>query len=80
MEYLNFSRYNVDIIKTSDECVCVYCLMRFTPGEIVEWTDNKMTAICPHCGVDSVISKNSYEYTEEDLRRWHQFGFEKNEM
>jgi hypothetical protein len=31
----------------------------FHPNEVVEWTDEDdpggMTALCPHCGMDSVI-------------------------
>jgi hypothetical protein len=48
-------------------CGCFYCLATFPPSEITEWTDwpdgtpeNRElelgeTAICPRCGIDSVI-------------------------
>ena len=32
-----------------------YCLKLYSPEKIIEWTDNRRTAICPYCSVDSVI-------------------------
>jgi hypothetical protein len=31
----------------------------FSPTEITDWCDNEETAICPHCGIDSVIGESS---------------------
>lgn len=42
----------------SQEVGCFHCLQRFTPKNIKEWIDDKQTALCPHCGVDSVIARN----------------------
>jgi hypothetical protein len=35
---------------------CYYCCRIFLRTQIVSFVDNGATAICPHCGVDSVIS------------------------
>lgn len=46
-------------IEASDLCGCFYCLKIFAPAEILEWVDNESTALCPRCGVDSVIGNRS---------------------
>lgn len=61
--------------RTEDEntkCGCFYCLKIFEPKEIEEYIedDNELdrygTAICPYCGIDSVISESSgYPITED---------------
>ncbi|KGD68386.1 hypothetical protein LG45_08860 [Flavobacterium aquatile LMG 4008 = ATCC 11947] len=44
----------------SNLCGCFYCLKTFLPTEIEEWieeNDNRgETAVCPKCGIDSVLS------------------------
>ena len=42
-------------IVNSDLCGCFYCGNTFQASEIHEWCDNGETAICPHCGIDSVL-------------------------
>ena len=46
---------NRDLINQSDTCGCFYCLEVFKSSEIDEWADNERTAICPKCGIDSLI-------------------------
>lgn len=36
-------------------CGCFYCLKIFNPKLIVDWCDDSQTAICPYCGIDSII-------------------------
>lgn len=46
-------------IETSTLCGCFYCLKTFSPAEILEWIEEPFgdeTAICPYCGIDSVLS------------------------
>ena len=43
----------------SDGCGCFYCLEVFAPSAIVDWVDNETTALCPKCGIDSVIGEKS---------------------
>jgi hypothetical protein len=54
--------FNKDWIDKSEICGCFYCQTVFEPDKIVEWTDkgkNKcVTALCPNCGIDSVIGSN----------------------
>ena len=56
------------------------CLATFAPGEIQEWTDRVgavgQTALCPRCGIDSVIgSKSGFDLTPEFLTRMKAFWF-----
>jgi hypothetical protein len=48
-------------IERSTTCRCFYCLATFSPGEVDEWIDDRdgQTAICPRCGIDSVIGSAS---------------------
>ena len=42
------------------KCGCFFCLKIFAPKEITDWIeDTEGTAICPYCGVDSVIGESS---------------------
>lgn len=51
-----------DAIAQADRCGCFYCCAVFSPGEISDWVDPASddmqagtTALCPRCGIDSVI-------------------------
>jgi len=62
-------------VMQSDTCGCFYCLAQFAPGDITEWCDEGQTAICPRCGIDSVIgSASGYPITSDFLnamnKRW----------
>jgi hypothetical protein len=76
-------------LEASESCGCFFCLAIFPPAEITEWIDAPrgtpaeleealgQTALCPRCGIDSVIgSASGYPITAEFLRRMeaHWFG------
>lgn len=42
-------------LERSTRCGCFHCLAEFPPSEIRTWTDDATTALCPRCGIDSVI-------------------------
>jgi hypothetical protein len=49
-----------DEIGRSKRCGCFYCLATFGPAEIKDWIKDgrgmrNRTALCPRCGIDSVI-------------------------
>jgi hypothetical protein len=60
-------------IEASRLCGCFYCRAVYPPGEIADWTDTEalvaeQTALCPRCGIDSVIGdKSGFEITGEFL-------------
>lgn len=82
-EYIQAHKYcskHRDHIKKSDLCGCFYCLETFKPSEIVKWTDEVggegSTALCPKCGIDSVIgSASGFPITEKflNLMKTHWF-------
>lgn len=44
-----------DAILESSICGCFYCCRTYPPTTIQKWTDAGQTALCPNCGIDSVI-------------------------
>jgi len=52
-------------VESSDVCGCFYCCELFSPAEIEEWIDEVeegkggTTALCPRCGIDSVVGSAS---------------------
>jgi hypothetical protein len=76
----NHSANHRDEILASDVCGCFYCLSIFPPGEVTEWCDTLndvgTTALCPHCGIDSVIgSQSGYTITKDFLSQMQKHWF-----
>lgn len=46
---------NKEYLEISKCCGCYHCAKKFVFTEIVQYVDNEETAICPYCGMDSVI-------------------------
>lgn len=71
-----------DDVLASEICGCFYCCGRFRPSEIDEWVDRDddgvpQTALCPHCGIDSVLGSASGFPIDRDflsLMRTRYFG------
>jgi len=64
-------------LEASEICGCFYCLRVYPPKEIQEWIDDETTALCPHCGIDSVIgSKSGYPITAEFLQKMKEHWFD----
>lgn len=68
-------------IEASKICGCFYCEKTFRPTDISDWTDtdgerHQQTALCPHCGIDSVVGDHSgFEITDTFLRAMHDAWF-----
>jgi len=62
-------------LEASEWCGCFCCLAIFKPEAVQRWlTDG--TALCPECGIDSVIgSASGYLITREFLERMHRHWF-----
>ncbi len=74
------ARYNRDILAHDSKCGCFYCLKIFSPTEINEWCpeleDDEVTALCPHCGIDTVIGESSgFPITKEFFHAMHNRWF-----
>lgn len=68
---------NKQKLKNDVTCGCFYCKKIFKSNEIKDWTDNSNdTAICPYCGIDSVIGESvDFTITEEFLKAMHDRWF-----
>jgi len=52
------SKHRAEVL-ASTSAACFYCGRSFPPSSIEEWVDDNETALCPHCGIDSVIGDAS---------------------
>ena len=69
--------YHRDEVLGSFKCGCFYCCKIFGPTEIKEWIDRGQTALCPKCGIDSVLGDRSgYEITENFLKKMYHYWFQ----
>jgi hypothetical protein len=76
------------LLERSERAGCFYCEVIFAPAEITEWvdgsqvetgnTDDGVTALCPHCGIDAVLpSAAPIPLDAGMLREMHYHFFEK---
>jgi len=78
-----FSINNREKLQKDKKCGCFYCLKIFSPKEITEYLqydhipiDKDGTALCPYCGIDSVLSRSAgFPLTEEFLKRMYRKWF-----
>jgi len=68
-----------DSLSRSERCGCFYCLSEYKPEEIKEWTDEGTTALCLHCGVDSVIGSADVEFDRTLLENMHKYWFDEDQ-
>ncbi len=54
---------------------CFYCCEEFAADDISEWVDHDSTALCPRCGIDSVLSASGQAADKQFLRRMHEHWF-----
>ena len=59
-------------LESSALCGCFFCFRTFPPASIKAWIDASQTALCPSCGVDSVIGNASSQRIDDAfLRKMH---------
>lgn len=64
-------------LEASDAAGCFYCCESFEASSIYEWIDDDQCAMCPKCGIDSVIGDAS-DYPINDkkfLKQMNGFWF-----
>ncbi len=70
------SSYNKEQLSNSKLCGCFYCLKIFDPNLIVDWCDDNQTAICPYCGIDSIIyDSKTYHVSKKFLEQMKKYWF-----
>lgn len=69
-------KYKNELVN-SNVCGCFYCKKKFRTNEIKEWIEegnDVETAICPNCGIDSVLSEkypiSDYLFLNEMHKHW----------
>lgn len=69
------SRHRAEL-EGSKLCACFFCFRTFANTAIHKWIDDKQTALCPGCGIDSVIGAASgLSLDDKFLRKLHQHHF-----
>lgn len=67
---------NRERLQNSEKAACYYCLETFAADSIEEWTDDDETALCPKCGIDSVVADDGKALPSlEQLREWNEESF-----
>ena len=60
----------------SAHCGCFFCFRTFSSVEIKIWIDKEQTALCPRCGIDSVIGTASgFQIDDRFLRMLNTYRF-----
>ena len=59
LEAHKYSFKNRKQLEKDSKCGCFCCCTIFNPKEIKEWCDDDDTALCPYCGIDSIIGESS---------------------
>jgi len=75
--YKHASKHRVEL-EASARCGCFFCFRTFPPASIKAWIDASQTALCPSCGVDSVIGNASSQRIDDAFLRKmhvHYFGY-----
>ena len=63
-------------IEASARCSCFFCFRSFKSADIKSWIDSNQTALCPRCGVDSVLgSASQHRLDDSFLRGMHTHFF-----
>ena len=75
-EAIKYATSNRDELKKSQMAGCYYCCSVFKAAEVVNFLAEENTAMCPKCGIDSVIPETAgYPLTVEVLEELHRYWF-----
>ncbi len=64
---------NRDQVTAAPACGCFSCLATFPGAGVQTWVDDGRTALCPRCGIDSVLPNVT---DDASLRSLHHHRFE----
>ena len=80
IEIKNTHRHSIrhrEELRNSEKCGCFHCLDIFDYRNIDDWCDGGDTALCPTCGIDSVIGSDSgYPITKDFLESMKRHWFD----
>jgi hypothetical protein len=72
--------HNRRLLANGGRCGCFYCLRTFDANDVTEWVDEGLTARCPHCGIDAVLSEKSDPIHPWFLKRMQTFWFRSRKL
>ena len=73
--HVHASKHRAEV-EASEKCACFFCFRKFAPGEITSWIEGGQTALCPKCGLDSVLgSASPLGIDDRFLRKMHQHHY-----
>lgn len=52
-----YSSHHREELEHASQCGCYCCRRLLVPAEIVDWTDDGQTAVCPYCGTDAIVPR-----------------------
>ena len=70
-----YCSHNKELIVTSKKCYCFYCKEKFDSTEVSKYIDNGQTAICPKCGVDTVLPDNIEGINDRVIDEMNKYWF-----
>ena len=75
-EVLKHASRHKNELHESQRCACFFCFRTFVAKDITSWIDQNQTALCPKCGIDSVLgSASGHSIDDRFLRKLHQHHF-----
>ena len=75
-EAILYATTNKEELKRSQMAGCYYCCRVFRASEVVDFLAEENTAVCPKCGIDSVLPDTAgYPLTTEVLQELHRHWF-----
>lgn len=75
------SSFNRNKLSKARLCGCFYCLKIFDPKLVVDWCDDNQTAICPFCGIDSIIHDcKEFPLSREFLEKMNEYWFNNSDI
>lgn len=66
---------NRKYIEQSENSGCFFCCEIYPAKSIFEFVDDDQTALCPKCGIDSVIPDVAVNLSTEMLNKMRKFWF-----
>ncbi|MBQ7308023.1 MAG: cytoplasmic protein [Clostridia bacterium] len=68
---------NKNLILLSKNCGCFYCGKIFDKSLIVDYVEdmNDLTALCPFCGIDSILPDSKVKLSKDILESMYKVWF-----
>lgn len=63
-------------LRKSNKAGCYQCISTFDPAEISDTIDDGKTAMCPKCGIDSILPESSpFKLDKQSLTKLNKYWF-----